>query len=300
MVQVTVRLADAMETSLITLYGKAIDARMNPTVLGDTMAARAVEKIDYDFERLKMSAKIAPNAAARAKHFDEWTSEFLAKHERATVVHLGAGLDSRVWRVDPGPGVTWYDVDYAEVIDVRSKIFPERDNYRMIASSVTAPQWLHQIPVGAPTLIVAEGLTMYLRREEGHALFRRIIDHFPRGVIAFDAQNWVAIRLINLRLTRVFGAPLLNWGINDPHELERIDPRLHCTDAVSALSAPSAAVLSRSVKIFARLTRPIPALRDLGLYLRYEFDDATGLDARARSPRRCAASDQLRAGPVQW
>src|SRR6185437_14873032 len=135
MVQVTVRLADAMETSLITLYGKAIDARMNPTVLGDTMAARAVEKIDYDFERLKMSAKIAPNAAARAKHFDEWTSEFLAKHERATVVHLGAGLDSRVWRVDPGPGVTWYDVDYPEVIDVRSKIFPERDNYRMIASS---------------------------------------------------------------------------------------------------------------------------------------------------------------------
>jgi O-methyltransferase involved in polyketide biosynthesis len=47
---VQVRLADAMETSLITLYGKAIDARSNPTVLGDTMAAQAVKKIDYDLE----------------------------------------------------------------------------------------------------------------------------------------------------------------------------------------------------------------------------------------------------------
>jgi O-methyltransferase involved in polyketide biosynthesis len=47
-------------------------------------------------------------------------------------------LDSRVWRVDPGPGVTWYDVDYPEVIDVRAKIFPARDHYRMIGSSVIA------------------------------------------------------------------------------------------------------------------------------------------------------------------
>lgn len=274
MAQVKVQLAEAMETSLITLYGKAIDARLNPTVLGDTMAAQAIEKIDYDFARLKMSPRIAPNAAARAKHFDDWTSEFLAKHERATVVHLGAGLDTRVWRVDPGPGVNWYDIDYPDVIDVRGKLFPERENYRMIGSSVTAPEWLQQVPAALPTLIVAEGLTMYLRPEEGHELFRRSTDRFPRGVIAFDAHNRLAIRLVNKKLTRAFGAPLLHWGIDDPHELERVDPRLHCTDAVSALSAPSAAALPRGTRIFARLTRPIRALRDLGLYLRYEFDDA--------------------------
>ncbi|HEY2762753.1 MAG TPA: class I SAM-dependent methyltransferase [Pseudonocardiaceae bacterium] len=273
MTQVKVRLDEAMGTSLLTLYGKALDARMKPTVLGDMMAAQAVEKIDYDFAGLKMSAKVAPNVAARAKHFDDWTSEFLAEHEQATVVHLGAGLDPRVWRVDPGPGVTWYDVDYPEVIDVRGKIFPERENYRMIRSSVTSPEWLQQIPAGLPTLIVAEGLTMYLRPEEGHQLFRRITDRFPRGVIVFDTHNWLAIRLVNRGLARLFGAPLLHWGIDDPHELERVDPRLHCTDAVSALSAPSSAALARGTRIFARLTRPIRALRDLGMYLRYEFDD---------------------------
>jgi hypothetical protein len=50
-----------------------------------------------------------------------------------------------------------------------------------------------------------------------------------------------------------------------------------CTDAVSALSAPGTAALPPGVRLFARVTRPIPALRDLGLYLRYEFDAADRL-----------------------
>jgi O-methyltransferase involved in polyketide biosynthesis len=122
--------------------------------------------------------------------------------------------------------VTWCDVDYPEVIDVRAKIFPARDHYRMIASSVIAPQWLQQVPADLLTLIVAEELTMYLRPDEGHQLFRRITDHSPRGIIAFDTHNWVAIRLMNARLARVVGAAVLHWGIDDPRELERIDPRL--------------------------------------------------------------------------
>ncbi|MEO3873758.1 class I SAM-dependent methyltransferase [Nonomuraea sp. B12E4] len=85
-------------------------------MLGDTVAARALEKVDYDFARLKLSPKLTALAVTtRAKHFDDWTSRFLAEHDRATVLNLGAGLDSRVWRVAPGPGVTWYDVDYPGV-----------------------------------------------------------------------------------------------------------------------------------------------------------------------------------------
>jgi hypothetical protein len=45
--------------------------RLKPTVLGATMAAQAVEKIDYDFGRLKISAMIAPDAAVRAKHDEQ-------------------------------------------------------------------------------------------------------------------------------------------------------------------------------------------------------------------------------------
>lgn len=274
MTRVKVQLAEAMETSLITLYGKALDAGQHHPILGDTMAARAVEEIDYDFTRLKVTRKTAAGCAARAKHFDDWTGEFLAQHERATVVHLGAGLDARVWRVDPGPGVAWYDVDHPEVVDVRNKVFPRREHYRMIGSSVTAPEWLQQVPADRPTLIIAEGLSMYLHPEKGHELFRRITDRFPRGVITLDTHNWLAIRMMNRKLTRGQGGTLLHWGINHSSELEHANPAMRCTDAISALFAPSSAALPRGTRLFATLSQPVPALHDIGLYLRYEFDSA--------------------------
>ena len=69
MTQVKVQLDRAMETSLATLYGKAIDARMTPSILHDQMAAQALSRIDYDFSRMKaMNERVAPNAAARSKH----------------------------------------------------------------------------------------------------------------------------------------------------------------------------------------------------------------------------------------
>jgi O-methyltransferase involved in polyketide biosynthesis len=272
MAQVKVRLDKVMETSLVTLYGKAIDARMTPTILGDEMAVQAIEKIDYDFSQLKaMNQRVAPYAAARSKHFDDWTSEFLARHERATVVHLGAGLDPRVWRVNPGPGVSWYDVDYPEVIDVRGKLFPARSNYHMIASSVTSPDWLTQVPTEAPTLIIAEGLTMYLHPKQGHELFSWIVDRYQHGVIIFDGHNWLGIRIVNIMLKRAYGTPLLHWAINDQHEVERVEPRLRCIDAISALSAPSAAALPRSTRMVTWLIQPLRPLRELGLYFRYTF-----------------------------
>ncbi|MCI2417185.1 class I SAM-dependent methyltransferase [Saccharopolyspora sp. K220] len=274
MSQVKVQLGEAMGTSLITLYGKALDARMSPSVLGDEMAAQAIDKIDYDFTKLGMTPKLAPNAAVRTKHFDNWTREFLATHDEATVVHLGAGLDPRVWRVDPAADVDWYDVDYPDVLDVRAKIFPERQHYRMIGCSVTDPDWLAQVPADRPTLIVAEGLTMYLRPQQGHELFRRIVERFPHGTITFDTHNRLAVRLVNKNLTRLFGAPLLHWAIEDPRELEAVDARLRCTDVVSTLLSPSAAALPKATRIFAKLMRHIRALRDMSLCVRYEFGTA--------------------------
>jgi O-methyltransferase involved in polyketide biosynthesis len=280
MTQVEVQLPDAMETSLIMLYGLATDATTEPTILGDTVAAEAFQKVDYDFTRLHtplVSAKsMSVKVAARARFFDAWTREFLVNHPRATVLHLGAGLDSRVWRIDPGPDVRWYDVDYPGVVEAREKIFPQRANYQLIASSVTDPEWLERVPADLPVLVIAQGLTMYLQPAEGHALFRRITDRFPSGTIVLDTHNRLGLRGVNRMLKRQFGAPLLHWAIDDPHELERADPRLTCTDAVSALSPalldglpPGSA--PRGGRLFARLAQLVPPLRTLSLHVRYVF-----------------------------
>ena len=76
----------------------------------------------------------------------------------STVLHLGCGLDSRVFRIDPPATVRWYDVDLPDVIDLRRRLYPERHDYELIATSVTDLRWLDGIPADRPVLVVAEGL----------------------------------------------------------------------------------------------------------------------------------------------
>ena len=189
-----VDLHGAPATMLATLYAKALDADAPDSILHDNYARDIVDRIDYDWASTTITARNAPSVTMRSAHFDEWTRQFLAEHPEAVVLHLGCGLDSRFFRVQPGPGVDWYDIDYPDVARLRERFYPETSGHHVIAASVTDPAWLAEIPADRPTLMVAEGLTMYLTEAEGTALMRRIVDRFPCGELQFDAFNRLGIK----------------------------------------------------------------------------------------------------------
>jgi O-methyltransferase involved in polyketide biosynthesis len=269
-----VRLTEGKETYLATLYGKALDAAAEDSILGDQFAARAVARIDYDFKALKLPKGGEITLPMRARHFDQWTRAFLAANPEATVLHLGCGLDTRVYRIDPGPKVRWFDVDFPDVIALREQLYPERDGYRRIGSSVTDLAWLDQIPGDAPVLAVAEGLVMYLHEKDGTALFRRITEQFPGGQIAFDGYSGTMLRLVS-RLAAVRGAKVeLVWGVDDPRDLEKQVPKLHLAESVGFLTLPElVARLSRSWVSGAvhGVMGRLPFYRKLIRHLRYGF-----------------------------
>lgn len=274
MTPVKVNLTEEKQTLLITLAGHAYDAQSPKPVLGDTMAVEALRKLDHDFS--SYPARYATSAAVRAKFIDDWANEFLAErraeNEPATVVHLGCGLDTRVWRLNPGADVEWYDVDYPEVVEIRKQLYPARANYHLIGSSVTEPSWLAEIPADRPTLIVAEGLVMYLTQPQGHELMRRLTDHFPTGTIVFDAHGRLAIKMQNRNKTIRSTGAVLKWGIDSPGELVRAVPGLRCQDAVSALFAGNTRdALPWFGWVAIQPLRLIPAMRRIGWYFRYSF-----------------------------
>src|SRR6202012_2901944 len=148
-----------------------------------------------------------------------WAAEFLAAHPDANVIHVGCGLDSRGFRLDPGPGVEWYDVDYPAGISLREKVFRSRRNYHRVATPATDPSWLDQIPAGRPTLLLAEGISMYLTEEDGIALLQHVIDRFGSGEIQIDFYNWVIVRSQRThRLQRQSGSTL-HWAVNKPGDI---------------------------------------------------------------------------------
>jgi O-methyltransferase involved in polyketide biosynthesis len=264
-------LSKEKETMLITVYGKALESRSPHSLLRDRFAEEAVRSIDYDFSRLKVDANLAACLAIRAKTLDDWTSAFLAKHPNAIVLHLGCGLDTRIFRIDPPPGVDWFDVDYPEVIELRRKLYPSRDHYQLIASSVTEPGWLNEVPRDRPAMVVAEGLTPYLGVEEGLQLFSRLLAHLPSGELVFDAYSGLGLKILRLNPSfRATGAEV-HWSIEDPRELEQKIPKLHLVEDLCGYRPEHAAHMSWFAGLFIRLWSYIPALRKIGRLLRFRF-----------------------------
>jgi O-methyltransferase involved in polyketide biosynthesis len=264
-----IHLIKEKETLLATLYARALESRSQNPILRDEMAEDAVQRIDYDFEHLKVDTL---SIAMRAKQFDIWTTEFLADHPNATVLHLGCGLDSRVFRVDPPATVRWFDVDFPEVIELRRRLYPERAGYTMIASSLEELQWLDNIPGDLPAWILAEGVTMYLRKENMNPLLSRVTNHFPSGAIAFDAISPAATRMAGgNRSIRATGAKFGGFSVDDPQELKKVAPKLELVRESRTPEMPGYSKLPVALRALVRVFDSFPSLRKLSRLLLYRF-----------------------------
>lgn len=215
-----VKLTGVKETLLFTLYFRVLDARKPQPILGDPWAARVLDMIEFDDRKTKLSAGDVYTGVLRAKRMDDWTLDFLERHPDAVVLHLGCGLDSRAFRLGVPAGADWYDLDFPEVIELRRKLYPSRERYHTIGSSVADLSWLDSVPTDRPALVVAEGLLMYLPESDVMRVLGAVSERFPLGgELIFDTTPpWIAA------VSRPFGYRL--WPLADPHTLEHRFPRL--------------------------------------------------------------------------
>ena len=87
------------ESLFLTLCGRALDNHLPHPILGDTMADEIVRKLGYDCARFRLSASPILNIALRAKKLDQVARNFVTRHPDAVGLDLGAGLDTRVFRI---------------------------------------------------------------------------------------------------------------------------------------------------------------------------------------------------------
>jgi O-methyltransferase involved in polyketide biosynthesis len=267
-----ITLTGAQETLLATLYGRALDSRSRDSVLNDTTAADAVQRIDYDFSKTRMKGTSAVAVAIRAKVLDTWTLSFLTEHPSSTVLHLACGLDTRVQRLNPPSSVRWFDVDVPEVMELRSRLLPKASgDYHEISASVTDSDWLSSVPDDRPTVAVFEGLSMYLTKEQGHSLIQRITLRFGSGQLLFDVYGTLGIKLQRLVPAIRNAGATLHWGVDDPHEIETLHPSLECLDALRSVDMPALDKLPLSGRISLAVSARIPKLRDTGRIMRFRF-----------------------------
>jgi methyltransferase (TIGR00027 family) len=267
-----ITLTGAQETMLATLYARALDSRAPRSILHDDAADRVIRRIDYDFRKTGIKATSAAGVALRAKQLDDWTAEFLAHHPEATVLHLACGLDTRVQRLKPTSSVRWFDVDHPGVIELRERLLPKpAGDYHLVSASVTDEGWLEAVPADRPTVAVFEGLSMYLREEEGKRLIQRITGRFPSGQLLFDCYGPLGIRLQKLVPAVRNAGATLHWGIDDPRVLEGWHQGLECLDVLRSVDMPGLDQLPTSGRLSLWVLAHLPGFRDIGRILRYRF-----------------------------
>ncbi len=254
-------------TNLCTLYLRAYESGSAAPILGDTAAAEAVDRIEYDWARMRRAMQPGSNqylVAMRAKQLDDWSAGFLRRHPNAVVLHLGCGMDTRAFRLHQPKTVQWFDVDQPDVIALRRKLYDDGDGYRMIGSSVTDAAWLDDVPTDRPTLMVAEGLVMYLTEPQVRTLLHGITDRFGSGELAFDTAS-----PMGPRLSKIFTKGITKWGIRDARDLEQWDPRLRLVEQ-SLIGALCDRIPSAPMRLVWRLVNATP-MRNFDVLNRFAF-----------------------------
>jgi O-methyltransferase involved in polyketide biosynthesis len=127
-------------------------------------------------------------------------------------------------------------------------------------------------PAGG-TLVLAEGLLMYLNGAEVYELFNRIAARFRVVSLAFDAYSWLTVRkssrIASLRKT---GAAI-RWGVDDPVEIERACGALKYERSLYLTDSPCVGALGPFYKMAFRVASRFPAAREAHRVLVFSAGD---------------------------
>ena len=232
-----IKFAKEKETMLMTLSGRALQSQWKEPILRDPWAEEAMRHIDYDISQQykgigswSMWKDIGSTIiATRAATFDQLTQQYLAEHPNAVGLHVGCGMDSRAFRVNPPASVEWFDVDYPDVIELRRQLFPERPAYHLVGAQLDDLRWLDEVPGGRPGLLIAEGVLHYLNEADVKALLNAVVAHFPSGQMIFDICNSFIVKRAGSNVGGT-GATY-RWGLDDPQAIKRLEPKLELVRA---------------------------------------------------------------------
>lgn len=265
------------ETALLTQYARALDNRWPRPILGDTLAAEIVDRIDYDFAGLGIPASVVCQTALRAKMLDERVRAFTAEHPDAVVVDLGAGLDSGPFRVGPPDTVDWYSVDLPGVSALRTQLLPTSARAHVVTASVADQSWPNTIPADRPAMVIADGLFAFLSEPVLIALFRRITTYFSSGQLAFNDYGrigWISRLAVKLAPQRMFSSVGAQWGypgFEDARVPEKWNPALTLVEEASLAHQPEVELFPGWIRFATKVSGMFEVSARKARILRYQF-----------------------------
>jgi len=235
-----IKIGDVATTSFVTLYCQAIESQSKDPILNDPKAVEITHelnkilsnprnKLEKTLVKGKLDKQLVVHIAIRAKRYDKYVRDFLKKSPEGIVINIGCGLDSRFLRIDNGK-VFFYDLDLPEVIEIKKQFFKDDERYHLIASSVLDYNWITIVAKHkGPFLFIAEGVFMYLHKEDVKSLILKLQSEFPGSELVCEVFNslWLKKplkRMVNYKMQHQLYLgkdATYNFGIRDSKEMEK-------------------------------------------------------------------------------
>lgn len=199
------------------------------------------------------------------------------EHPDAVVVHLGAGVDTGVFRVSLPGTVDWYSVDLPRVIALRDHVMPTSEQAHSVAASVADHNWPDTIPAVRPAMVTADGLFAFLSEPVMVGVIRRITEHFRSGELAFNDYgriSWfsrVAVKLARQQMFTHVGAQWGYAGFKDARVPETWNPRLTLVQETSLAHAPEVVLFPGWIRLATKVSGKFEASARKARILGYRF-----------------------------
>jgi O-methyltransferase involved in polyketide biosynthesis len=233
--KIKIELGAVQKTLLMPLWGRAKEYEFQNPIVRDKYAYDIICKLDYDFERMSRSFDeyFQKYWATRAYNIDCAILRLLEGFPDATVVNIGAGLDTTFQRVDNGR-IFWYDLDLPDTITLRKQLIPETERNRYISKSVFDRSWFDEIKnVRSKVFIIASGVLCYFDKNSIRELFLNLIDKFPESEIIFELMSKILIWLSNREVVHnkeKVELSVLKWGAHSSKSIKKWSSKIQVVD----------------------------------------------------------------------
>lgn len=172
---------------------RADDAVSPRPICGDTFAARFVdEAVRSDLAPMLRLRNPAAGNVARHRLIDDLVRAQLATNPNRRIVLLGAGFDTRAFRLLGG---RWFELDDPQLLAFKETRLPAAQAANpLVRIPVTfandrPERYLADLADTDDALVILEGVSMYLSDETLGALARALIHALPRATLVCDLMT---------------------------------------------------------------------------------------------------------------
>jgi len=233
----TINLQSVQATMLIPLWGRATASEKNPDILYDKEAIEIIASCEVDFTEIAKTFGEYGGISyiVRARKIDDTVRAFIQKHPRATIVNIGAGLDTTFSRVDNGT-INWYNLDLPDAIAFRQTLITDTPRNNCIAKSFFDVSWFDDVIFNKEDgiLFISAGVFYYFQESQLKEMLRAMATCFPGGELFFDAESKFAVNISNRTVEKTGnkGAKMYFY-VNNPKVLQSWSPNIKVVSSES-------------------------------------------------------------------